>query len=96
MKYNNFFSNRTNTTMQQITKPVAKRLFHDGVEIFLNSSNMGFDHFWQSAMSLQKNAGYNGNRTFEQITNEFIYYNCDNERGKYICFFVRVDDLKKK
>jgi hypothetical protein len=28
------------------------------------------------------------NSTFEDIVNDFRYYNCDNERGKYPIFFV--------
>lgn len=32
------------------------------------------------------------NKPFENIVNSYIYYNCNNETGKYIAFFIPVDD----
>ena len=29
--------------------------------------------------------------TFKQVVNDFKYYNCDNERGKYPIFFIEVE-----
>ena len=29
--------------------------------------------------------------TFRQLVNDFKYYNCDNERGKYPIFFIEAE-----
>lgn len=94
MKYNTFYSNRMQCKIKQITKTTAKKLFLNGVEIFLNPANLNFNNeLLVHPMPLKKDA-YNYEK-WDYILNDFMYYNCDAERGKYINFFVRVDDLKK-
>ena len=93
MIYGTFYSNDCKCTMVQITKRTAKKLFENGVEIFLQSSNMRFDNMWQKPFNCsQKDLGYN--ETFETLINSYSYYNCDSERGKYIHFFVRESERK--
>jgi hypothetical protein len=53
---------------------------------------MRVSNVWQSPMPFNKKAiednAFLMNSTFEDIVNDFRYYNCDNERGKYPIFFV--------
>ena len=90
-----FFDNKLNCTMVQINKTSAKKFFEAEKEIFLQSSNMPFNSFWQSAYRIQKDK-YSVDSTFDRIINEFTYYNCDSERGKYIHFYIRENDMKKE
>lgn len=91
MIYNTFYSHNLKCEVKQINVKTAKNLFDNGKELFLKPSNLIFDSVLFRPMNLQK-VGFN-DRPFENVVNEFMYYNCDNERGKYIQYFVRVKDL---
>jgi len=91
-----FYSHTFKCMIQQINKKAAKKYFEAGKEIFLQSSNMIFDNFWQSPCSLTKERiDHFYNASFESFCNEYTYYNCDNERGKYIRFYIRENDIEK-
>ena len=93
MRYNNFYSHNMKCEMKQINVRTAKNLFENGKEIFMQSSNMRFENMWQSAICVsKKDLGYL--ETFETLCTSYKWYNCDKERGKYIHFFVRVEDTK--
>ena len=58
-----------------------------------------FDNMWQRPMPICKNrypfVGYTFDQmcdTFDQVCDAYKYYNCDNERGKYIHFFIKTED----
>lgn len=88
-----FYSNDLKCQVQQVQKRTAKKLFYAGVNIYLQSSNMRFDNFWQKPMPIDKSQlGYKD--TFDRICNCYKYYNCDCERGYYIRFYVKVTDLQ--
>lgn len=82
-----FYSNTLKCKVVQINKTKARRLYNERKTIFLQSSNMRFDNVWQSAFALNKK-DKNYGETFDKICNSYTYYNCDNERGKYIHFYV--------
>ena len=90
MMYNNFYSNKLQCKVKQITIRTAKKLFNQGKEIFLQSSNMHFESVWSGAMPLKKDTSFTSD--FDYIVSDFKYYNCDNERGKRVHFFVRCAD----
>jgi len=96
-------------TLQQITRPTARKLFGKGVKVFLQSSNMRPFNMWQSVCEIvgdeeqrkQDEHSYNLYKTpathpptfegqFDRVCNAFEYYNCDNERGKYIHFYKQI------
>lgn len=83
-----FYSNSLKKVIQQISKPRARKFFDEGRTIYFQSSNMGFDNPWQSAMEAMKNGFSFQGYTFDQICNSYECFNCDNARGKYIHFFV--------
>ena len=74
--------------MKKITKATARKLYNEGKE------------FWITACNMRPEAGILiGSTSFERMAdipfdtmvNSFAYYNCDNERGKYIHFFVKEE-----
>ena len=91
MKQNTFYSHNLKCEVKQINVRTAKKLFENGKELYLIPSNMVFDSLWYHPMSVKKETAHTEN--FDHIINEFSYYNCDNERGKYIQYFVRVSDF---
>lgn len=88
----NFYDATLGKRMQQISIRKARKLFDKNVTIYLQSSNMRFNTHFQSADPVNKKncSSWWG---FEQICNNFRYYNCDNERGKYIHFYVDEKDV---
>jgi len=91
-----FYSHAFKCMIQQINKTAAKKYFEAGKAIFLQSSNMEFDNFWQSPCEVTKEriVSYYDS-SFEAFCNEYRYYNCDSERGKYIHFFIRENDIER-
>ena len=84
-----FYSNTLKCMVQQISKPKAKKLFENGEKIYFVSSKMRFDNPWTYPLEIEKKADSSIHGDFENICNHFVYYNCDNFRGKYIRFFVK-------
>lgn len=93
MKYGTFYSHDLKSQVKQINVRTAKKLFEMGKNIFMQSSNMNFDNVWQKACEISKDR-LTYNETFDTVCNAYMYYNCDSERGKYINYFVRIQDCK--
>lgn len=75
-------------TVQQISKPSAKKLYDKNETIYLQSSNYYPFGVWQNLMSVcKKNDVYTD---FKYLYDSFRWYNCDSERGKYIHFYKRI------
>ena len=71
--------------MKRINKSIARKLYD------------GHKDFWITACNIQPEYGVLiGSSSFERITdvpfdtmvNSFIYYNCDNERGRYPAYYI--------
>ena len=86
-----FYSHDLKCRVKQISKRTARKLWDEGREIYLHSSNMRFDNMWQHLMPAGKDyysfVGY----TFDQVCSSYETFNCDNERGRYIHFFVKAE-----
>lgn len=87
----NFYSSKLGKNVQQISKRRARRLYEQNVEIFLMASNLRFDNGFSHPMPLQKCRRLERD-SFDGIVNEFEWYNCDSERGKYTHFYVAEKD----
>ena len=74
-------------TLQQIKKPTAKKLWEGSEVIFIQDCNMRTFGLWQYAVGVRKEDDI---PDFDQFVNDYAYYNCDNERGKYPVFFKRI------
>lgn len=79
-------SQRLARDFQQIQKRTARKLYNEGKYIYLQSSNMQFDSMWQRPCIVSKKES---DMDFDALCNEFEYYNCDKERGKWIRFYVQ-------
>lgn len=96
MRYKNQILRMNGKQYVQISKMAAKKLFDNGGTILLQSSNMIFDGVWQCPFGTNKKSGFFINsisseeKWFELLCIDYRYYNCDNERGKYINFFKEV------
>ena len=72
--------------VKQINKTKARILFDEGKTIYLHPCNMVINSVWSTPTGHNKNGGYK----FDQLVNEWKYYNCSNELGKYPNFFIEV------
>lgn len=86
-----FYSHDLKCRVKQISKRTARKLWDDGREIYFQSSNMRFDNVWQSPMPASKDGNSFVGYSFDLICCNYKSYNCDNERGKYIHFFIKVE-----
>ena len=96
-------------TVKQISKHEAKKLFSEGIEIYLQSCNIMPFGIWQSLCpikfdqdrkdsSLELDRKLNAQNLppsviedeigqFQYLVNSYRWYNCDNERGRYVHFY---------
>lgn len=94
----NFYSSKLGKNVQQISKRKARKMFADGVTIWLKASNMSFDNpFYQNIFDINlnrrielQNQGHAVDLDFDVIVNSFEYYNCNNYCGRYSQFFVGI------
>lgn len=84
-----FYSSTMGTMMQQVQKRTARNMFHEGEVIYLCPCNMRFDSAWQTPLAISNEVGMAHGYTFDQLCNNYEHYNCDSERGRYVCFYVK-------
>jgi hypothetical protein len=92
MKYKDQFIKIGNQPVIQITKKTAKAIYDKGKAIFLNPCNTRLNSVWRSPIELKKDVFCH---TFELMNNEFIYYNCTAELGKYPNYFTNPENIKE-
>lgn len=73
--------------VKQVNRANARKAYNEGKTIYLNSCNMRLNNPWQGTFRANMR---DYDETFEACVNNFEYYNCDAERGKYANFFVEV------
>lgn len=84
MKFGKFYSGHLKTKVQQVNKVTAEKMFNQGETVYIQSCNMTFDNMWQPPYAICKESDV----TFSSKVNSYTCYNCDNQRGKYPCFFI--------
>lgn len=83
-------------TYRQITKRTAKKLFCEGKTVIASPANIrpfnsyGFTHFEFNKAILDDydRENYGIEKSFDNIVNTCVYYNCDNETGRYLRFYA--------
>lgn len=88
MKFGRFYSHTLKATVKQINKTLARKLYDSGKSIYVHPCNMIFDSVWQSPYCINVKDNIWGAENFDGRINDYMYYNCDNECGKYPCFFI--------
>ena len=69
--------------MKRISMATARRLFNNGVEIYMLPSKVTVGNIWILPANPHK-----GDSSFEAHVNEYRYYNCSAETGKRVHFYI--------
>ena len=78
--------------MKKVNKTTARKMYNNGVTIYLLPSNVGLNSVWVSPCpvnNIDNNAIYSP-RSFDAVINEFEYYNCNNELGRYTHYYINT------
>lgn len=92
MKFGTFYSHDLKSVVKQINKTTARKLYNSGESILVHPCNMLFDNVWQSPYNINIKDDIRGAENFDGRINDYTYYNCDNYRGKYPCFFIIIEN----
>lgn len=78
----------------RINKRKARIKFNEGKTIFLIPDMMRLENAWQSPCPISNNRLSAIGTSFDNHVNDFMYYNCDSERGRGVKYFIAENDLK--
>lgn len=78
----------------RIDKRKARIKFNEGKAIFLIPDMMRLENAWQSPCPISNNELSAIGTSFDNHVNDFMYYNCDSERGRGVKYFIAENDLK--
>lgn len=80
---------------RQISKPTAKKLYLAGVTVIAVPANINPFNKWGMVFNFSRlrDAAYiideiGAENRFDELCNSAVYYNCNNETGKYLRFYV--------
>lgn len=71
----------------KINKTKARKLFNEGKEIHLLPCKVCFGTMWLGEGSAISNKRLIS--SFDAIVNEYEFYNCNNELGKYAAYYIK-------
>ena len=90
--FESFYSETLQTTMSQVDKRKARKLFNAGTPVYMHPCKMRFDNVWQRPMMFTNDGSFatsaEGITEFDNAVNHFTNYNCDGERGRYPHFYI--------
>lgn len=69
--------------MKRISMAAARRLFNNGVEIYMLPSKVAVENIWILPANLHK-----GDSSFDVQVSAYRYYNCSAETGNRIHFYI--------
>ena len=78
------------TVWQRITRSKAKKAYDKGHWITLYPVNLRPRTICNPPIPIRNDCGMTDGMTFEAVVNEFEYYNCNRETGRYAKFFMEV------
>lgn len=90
MKHGIFYSSGLQKQIKQINKTIAKKIFASGGTIYLLSSNLEFDNKVCRPQETNKDSQQYDGLEFEQIVSNYICFNCDTIRGRYVNYFIEL------
>lgn len=75
----------------RVRKDVARRLFNEGRTIYLTPSNIAASdsNIWVKPYPI---SNQRSRKSFDDIVNEFEYYNCNYELGYYTNFWINEEE----
>lgn len=77
-----------NNTYKRVTKKTAIKAFLQGKNLYILPCKARLDSIWFSPYLITKNDDCKTVEDLEKLFNSFIYYNCNNELGKYISYYI--------
>lgn len=78
-------------TLKRINKTLAWRLYDAGYDVYACPCKMNPEsHFWPVGVWGNKKKGGDF-RDFITFWNCFTYYNCNNETGYYLSYYIKKD-----
>lgn len=75
-----------NNTYRRLNKTTANKLFDRGEIIMLCPCKMNLHSPWAILAEITKT----GDRIFDSLVNDFVYYNCSNELGQYPHYYIKL------
>ena len=69
--------------MKRISMTVARRLFNKGVEIYMLPSKVVIGSIWILPIGIHQDE-----TSFDAHVNAYRYYNCSDETGKRVHFYI--------
>ena len=69
--------------MKRISMAAARRLFNNGVEIYMLPSKAVIGNIWILPIGIHQD-----DISFEAHVSEYRYYNCSAETGKRVHFYI--------
>ena len=74
----------------RVRKDVARRLYKEGRTIYLTPSNIAASdsNFWVTPYPISNR----DEKNFDDVVNEFEYYNCNSELGYYTNFWINEEE----
>lgn len=76
--------------MLRINKAQARKAFNLGRDVFIVPVKMMPTNDWGTTINRNQPLGIGRTRSFDEIVNAFIFYNCLSETGYYPAFYVKV------
>lgn len=84
------FTTNDGRNIRQVNKTIAKKIYESGGIIYLLSSNLEFDNKMNSPQETRKDGQQFAGLDFDQIIGNYIAFNCDTIRGRYVNYFVEL------
>ena len=72
--------------MVKIRKNKARKLFNEGYELIIIPCNCSPNGVWFKGFRICKTNLENSD--FDRLINEFEYYNCNSELGRYTHYYI--------
>lgn len=82
---NNITINHGGYTFMRINKRTARRHYNNGESIIIVPVKC-----YTEVFAFETKENYNKIRTFDNLVNEFEYYNCNHECGYYAAYYIPV------
>lgn len=96
MRYKNQFIRLTDCygnecEVMQVSKRKAEKVYNSNKNIWVHPCNMTINNVWQTPYFFNKallDTKYSDAPTFDNLINQYQYYNCNNQVGNYPIFFI--------
>ena len=84
------FKTNGNTHWRRVNKATARRVFENDGTILLCPVKLRPDSMWRpiSPIAHSLSSELDIKREFDVYVNEFEFYNCNNESGRYVAFYA--------